>query len=146
MPISETTPETVATPAKPGQGIVLFDGHCAFCKMSISIIQKLDWFGKLHMQSARNQADLPPCDVPLDLEKIFEEMHLVTPDHHRAYAGFSAFRWMAWRLPLTALFAPFMYLPGVLWVGNRIYRLIARNRFNLVPCHDGACAVPRKPS
>ena len=33
-------------------------------------------------------------------------------------------------------------LPGVLWAGTRAYRWVARNRFNLVPCANNACAVP----
>jgi len=33
----------------------------------------------------------------------------------------------------------------VLWLGNRVYRWIAKNRYSLVPCHDGVCQVPLKP-
>ena len=71
-------------------------------------------------------------------------MHVLTPDRRQAYAGYRAFRWIAWRLPLTWLVAPFLYLPGVPWLGNRVYRWVAKNRFNLVPCDDGGCKVPLK--
>jgi predicted DCC family thiol-disulfide oxidoreductase YuxK len=49
---------------------------------------------------------------------------------------------MAWRLPLLWAVAPLLYLPGVPWLGQKVYLWVARNRFNLVPCHDGGCAVP----
>jgi hypothetical protein len=55
------------------------------------------------------------------------------------YVGFEAFRWMAWRLPLLMLIAPWLYLPGVPAMGAKIYRWIARNRFRLVPCNSGKC-------
>lgn len=125
-------------------GVVLYDGDCAFCQRSVRILKSLDWLGRLAFQSARDTDKLPETTVPLDHQKLIEEMHVVTPGRDRAYAGFSAFRWMAWRLPLTALIAPLLYIPGVLWVGNRVYRFIARNRFKLVPCADGGCAVKLK--
>jgi len=41
---------------------------------------------------------------------------------------------------------PLLYLPGVPAAGQRLYLWVARNRYHLVPCHAGACAVPRKKS
>jgi predicted DCC family thiol-disulfide oxidoreductase YuxK len=73
---------------------------------------------------------------------MLEQMHLVTPDRQRLYAGFSAFRWMAWRMPLTWALAPWLYLPGVLWLGNRVYLWVARHRYQLVPCKEGVCTLP----
>jgi predicted DCC family thiol-disulfide oxidoreductase YuxK len=133
---------TTATDPHLGRGVVLYDGECPFCRKSVGVLKRLDWFGRLAFQNGRDVANLPPSAVPLDPQKLIEEMHVVTPDRQRAYAGFSAFRWIAWRLPVTALFAPLAYLPGVLPLGNRAYRWVARNRFDLVPCHDGACRVP----
>jgi len=71
-------------------------------------------------------------------------MHVLSPDRRATHAGFYAFRWMAWRLPLTMLAAPLLYLPGVPWLGRRVYHWVARNRFKLVPCHDGGCKVDLK--
>ena len=136
---------TAVDPA-PGRGVVLFDGDCAFCRKSVGILKQLDWLGRLHYQSARDTDKLPPSAEPLHTEKMLEEMHVVTPDRQRAFAGFRAFRWMAWRLPLTLPIAPLLYVPGVPWLGDRVYKWIAKNRFNLVPCRDGACKVPLRKS
>ena len=133
-----------ADPA-PGQGVVLYDGDCPLCRRGVAILRKLDWLDRLHCQDARDTAKLPPSAVPLDPRKLLDEMHVVTPDRRRAYAGFRAVRWMAWRLPATVLIAPLLYLPGAAWLGGKAYRWVARNRFDLVPCHDGACHVPLKP-
>lgn len=138
--MSVPIPEITAVP----KAVVLFDGDCAFCQRSVRILKSLDWFKRLTMQNARDPDHWPAAAEPLSLPKMLEEMHLVTPDRQRTYAGFSAFRWMAWRLPPTMPIAPFLYIPGVLWVGNRIYRWIAKNRYSLVACQDGVCRVPTK--
>jgi predicted DCC family thiol-disulfide oxidoreductase YuxK len=130
----------VADPAA-GHPVVLYDGDCAFCRKSVALLKRLDWLGRLRFQSAREVDRLPPSRVPLDPDKLLAEMHVVTPDRTRAPAGFAAFRWIAWRLPLTLPLAPLLYLPGVSWVGNKVYRWVAKNRFGLVPCAGGACAV-----
>lgn len=123
------------------RAVVLFDGDCAFCRRSIRVLQSLDWFNRLAYQSARETDRLPATAVPLDPQKLIEEMHVVPRGGVGVRAGFSAFRWIAWRLPATVLLAPFLYIPGVLWLGNRAYRWVARNRFQLVPCENGACQV-----
>jgi predicted DCC family thiol-disulfide oxidoreductase YuxK len=126
------------------KSLVLFDGDCAFCQRSVRILKSFDWFRQFQFQTARDTEQLPVTQPPLDPVKMLEEMHVVSRNRDRVYVGFSAFRWMAWRMPLTALLAPFLYLPGVLWLGNRAYRWVAKNRFNLVPCDNGGCKVVLK--
>ena len=70
----------------------LYDGECPLCLKSVSILKRLDWLHKLHFQDCRDTANLPPSAVPLELKKMLEEMHVVTPDRKRAYVGFAAFR------------------------------------------------------
>jgi predicted DCC family thiol-disulfide oxidoreductase YuxK len=126
------------------KAIVLYDGDCPLCRRSVAILQRLDWLGRLAYHDARDVAGLPEAAVPLDPQRLLQEMHVLTPDRQTAYVGFRAFRWMAARLPALWPIVPFLYLPGVPWLGQRLYRRVARNRFNLVPCHDGQCAVPQR--
>lgn len=142
---ADATPpaETKADPAK-GKGVVLYDGMCPLCQRAVRILKRLDWFKRLHFQDCRDTDNWPPSAVPLTLKALLEEMHLVTPDRKRAPAGYRAFRWMAWRIPLLMPLAPLMYFPGVPWVGNKVYLWIAKNRYNLVPCDDGGCKVNLK--
>lgn len=128
------------------QAVVLYDGQCAFCQRSVAILKNLDWLRKLSFQDARQVDQLPATQPPLEPARLLDEMHLVPPSGSPVYAGFYAFRWMSWRLPLCWLIAPFLYLPGVPWLGSKIYLWVARNRFKLVPCKDGLCELPpRKP-
>jgi predicted DCC family thiol-disulfide oxidoreductase YuxK len=132
------------TDPAPGKTIVLYDGHCAFCQRGVRILRRLDWLGRLHYQDARDVAHLPPCGDPLDPHKLLDEMHVVPPARRRARAGYGAMRWLAWQLPAGWAVAPLLYLPGVPWLGTRLYRWVARNRFKLVPCSHGVCQLPRR--
>ena len=123
------------------QAIVLYDGRCAFCQNSVAILKKLDWLKKLRYQDARETEKLPVTEPALDPVRMLEEMHVVTPGG-RVYVGFGSFRWMSWRLPLCWVIAPLLYLPGMSWAGNKVYRWVAARRFKLAPCKDGACALP----
>jgi predicted DCC family thiol-disulfide oxidoreductase YuxK len=130
-----------AAPPGTGKAVVLYDGGCPLCRRSVRLLKRLDWLKRLHYQDCRDIANLPPSAVPLDPKRLLEEMHLVTPDRKRVLTGFAAFRWIAWRLPLAWPVAPLLYLPGVPWLGRRLYLWVARNRYDLVPCKDGACEV-----
>jgi predicted DCC family thiol-disulfide oxidoreductase YuxK len=123
------------------RAIVLYDGMCPLCQRGVRLLKRLDWFKRLHYQDCRDTAHLPPCEAPLVPEKLLEQMHLVTPDRKSAPAGFRAFRWMAWRMPLTLPLAPLLYLPGAAWLGNKLYLWVAKNRYDLVPCGEGGCRV-----
>ncbi len=133
--------ESPVTDSAKGKAVVLYDGMCPLCQRGARILKRLDWFKRLHLQDCRDKAHWPPCAEPLDMKRLLEEMHLVTPNRRRAFAGYKAFRWMAWRLPLTVLLAPLLYLPGVPGFGNKLYLWVARNRYDLVPCGDGGCQL-----
>jgi predicted DCC family thiol-disulfide oxidoreductase YuxK len=127
------------------QAVLLYDGDCALCRKGIDHLQQLDWLGVLRYANLRDREQVPVTEPPLDPARLLEEMHLVPSGGGRIYHGFGAFRWLAWRLPLLAPLAPFLYLPGVPWLGQHLYLWVARNRFRLVPCHGGVCTLPRKP-
>lgn len=131
------TPTTRAT--------VLFDGDCPLCQRLSRQLARLDWRGKLHFQNARDTPNLPVTSPTLVPERLLEEMHLVTP-RGRVYAGYRAFRWIAWRLPVFWLLAPLLSLPGVPWVGNKLYLWVARRRYRLAPCAHGVCRLPHRVS
>ena len=124
------------------RGIVLFDGQCPLCRKAVSLLGRLDWRGRLHFRDCRDTPNLPATSPPLSAARLLEEMHLVTP-RGKVYAGYAAFRWMAWRVPVLWPVAPFLYLPGVPWLGHRVYLWVARRRYRLVPCEHGVCRLPR---
>jgi predicted DCC family thiol-disulfide oxidoreductase YuxK len=124
------------------RAVVLYDGQCAFCRKSVDLLRRLDWLGRLRFADARDPVQRPG-GVALDPTRLLQEMHVLTAGSRRLYHGFAALRWLAWRLPPLWPVAPFLYLPGVLPVGQRLYLWVARNRFRLVPCHGGVCTVKK---
>jgi predicted DCC family thiol-disulfide oxidoreductase YuxK len=123
---------------------VLYDGDCPLCRKSVRLLRGLDWLNALDYVDVRETDRIPQLPVHVEPERFLEEMHLLTPDGREVYHGFKAFRWMAWRLPLTWFLIPFLYLPGMDTLGQRAYLWVARNRFRLVPCHGGVCTLPRR--
>jgi predicted DCC family thiol-disulfide oxidoreductase YuxK len=140
--ILEWTEHTHYAAARAGRALVLYDGQCPLCVKSASTIKRFDWTYALRFQDARDVDALPEREPPLDPQRLLNEMHLITPDNNHVYRGFGAFRWIAWRLPLLWPIAPLMYLPGIPALGEKAYLWIARNRYRLVPCHDGVCHLP----
>jgi predicted DCC family thiol-disulfide oxidoreductase YuxK len=124
------------------RGQILYDGQCPLCLKSVGLLRRLDWLGRLDYVNARDRDRLPAGGPPFDRDRLLKEMHVLTPDGRRLYHGFAALRWIAWRLPLLWPVAPLLYVPGVPWLGQRLYLWIARNRFRLVPCHGGVCTLP----
>ena len=125
---------------------VLYDGACAFCCKSIELLKKLDWLGKLEYINVRDETQALLNAPPVAGAPLLEQMHVLPSDGRHLHGGYHAVRWLAWRLPLTWGAAPFLYLPGMTFVGQKLYMWIARNRFKIVPCEHGACALPpRRP-
>jgi predicted DCC family thiol-disulfide oxidoreductase YuxK len=121
---------------------VLYDGHCAFCRKSVALLQRLDWRRILTYVDVRDPEQMKTVAAPVEPSRLVEEMHVVTPGRHHLHHGFAAIRWMAWQLPLLWPVAPFLYIPGVPALGQKLYLWIARHRFQLVPCHGGVCTLP----
>ena len=137
---------TVPTPppsssVTPPLAQVLYDGQCPLCLKSLGYLKRLDWLHRLSYVNVRDPGQVPPHPL-LEPQRLLEEMHLITPDGRQVYHGFGAFRWLAWRLPALWLLVPLLYLPGIPALGQRLYLWVARNRYQLVPCHGGVCELP----
>jgi predicted DCC family thiol-disulfide oxidoreductase YuxK len=136
-------PPPASSTLRSDRASVVYDGHCALCRKSVALLQRLDWLGVLSYVNARDSESVSRLSLSVGNGRLLEEMHLLTPGGARLLSGFRAFRWMAWRLPLLWVLAPFLYLPGVPALGQRLYLWVARNRFRLVPCHGGVCTIQK---
>ena len=124
---------------------VLYDGDCAFCRKSIALLKKLDWLGKLDYVNVRDTAQPILKEPRIAAAPLLDQMHVLPGNGQTLYGGYRAARWLAWRLPLTWGIAPFLYLPGMTYLGQKVYLWIARNRFKIIPCEHGVCSMPTKP-
>ena len=123
---------------------VLYDGDCVFCCKSIELLKKLDWLRKLEYVNVRDETQPILRAPPVAGAPLLEQMHVLPAGSQTLYGGYRAIRWIAWRLPATWLIAPLLYLPGMTWLGQKLYMAVARNRFKIIPCEHGVCKVSHK--
>lgn len=124
--------------------IVLFDGECALCRKTTGILKRFDWLHQLQFHNCREVESIPANEAHLDPERMIAEMHVLSPDRRMAVSGFRAVRSIARHLPVLWPIFPLLFVPGMTRLGQKIYLWIARNRFQLVPCHESVCTIPPK--
>lgn len=122
--------------------IVLFDGRCGLCTRSIFMLQNFDWLDHLayvDFRDAKARTAIAPELTEAELDK---SMHIIMPyvlsPKSKVIKGFDAFRRMTWHLPALCITAPFLYIPGIPFIGRRIYAKIAANRKK---CDHESCAI-----
>lgn len=134
----------------PGRHVVLYDGHCKFCRMGMKRLLALARRGAIEPVDFQEPGALDPFPG-LSFDACMKQMHLVTPAG-KVYGGFeAAIRALATR-PLLGRLAFLYYLPGVRLFCDWTYGLIARHRYKIMgkyiavgECADGTCALHAPP-
>ncbi len=106
---------------------IIYDGQCVFCIRVLNFVKKFDTFEALVFYDSHDQgamAEKFPMVNPQDAE---EALLAVTQDGE-VFKGFYAFRRSFWKIPYLWIFAVILYVPGLPYVGTRLYNWIARNR------------------
>jgi|CXWL01.1.fsa_nt_gi predicted DCC family thiol-disulfide oxidoreductase YuxK len=121
---------------------VLFDGHCPLCNRTVRALGVFDLFARLEFLDFR-RLDLAEYNrkhgLVLTIEDLDREMYVIS--RGRPHIGYYGYRVLALALPAFWLVSPLLYVPGVSWVGERVYGYIARNRLALLHC-DTHCPAP----
>jgi predicted DCC family thiol-disulfide oxidoreductase YuxK len=121
--------------------IVLYDDTCSMCCFQMRLLAWLDWFGVatlLPISDARASEMLPR----VTRADLMEAIHCVTPQD-RVYRGARCIRHLGMRIPLLTPLSLALWIPGVIWIADRAYGWVSRNRqplSRLFGC-KGACAV-----
>jgi predicted DCC family thiol-disulfide oxidoreductase YuxK len=114
--------------------LVLYDGSCGLCRRTVGLIRVLDVLGHVRVHDVLNEWP-QLVGVGLSQAACLQTMHVL--DGTRVFTGFRGYRTLAWHLPLWWPVVPFLYLPGVPFVGERVYDHVAARR------HLNGCPVPR---
>lgn len=104
--------------------ICYFDGLCGMCRRTTRMLRSLDWQNRLVFEDFTK---LDAAQMPVLYEQAMLGMPLRTVDG-RVLVGYPAIRRALMQTPLGALVAWILYLPGVSWIGRRVYNWVARNR------------------
>jgi len=120
---------------------ILYDGSCRLCSRSVRILASADIFHRLEFQDFR-RLNLAQFNQEHKLELIPDalEREMAVRANGKVYAGFEAYRVIAWALPLFWPFAPVLSLPGSSKLGKRVYSYIAGNRYDLLKCNSSCLA------
>lgn len=108
---------------------LLYDDRCPMCTAQVRLLSRLDGLGAVRpvpMSSAEARAIAPQ----ITSAELHEQIHCVTPKG-RIYRGARALRRVGLRVPLLAPLAMALWLPGTMWLAERAYRWVARNRYVL---------------
>jgi predicted DCC family thiol-disulfide oxidoreductase YuxK len=121
--------------------IVLYDDQCPLCTFQMRVVTWLDWFDTVSLLpiSHPRSAEIAPS---ITREALLEAIHCVTRDG-RIHRGARCLRFVGLRMPLGAPLALILWFPGVIWIAERIYAWISRNRHLLsrvFGCKE-ACAI-----
>lgn len=116
--------------------IALYDGQCGLCLRSMFALSMADWLKRVTWKDLNDKAVQKKEAADLKPAALKREIHVLIKKD--VYKGFFAFRALTWHIPSLWIVAPFLYIPGVPWIGKRIYAQISARR---AVCRHGECAL-----
>lgn len=120
---------------------LLYDSDCPLCTFQMRLLTWLDWFNTVDLRPINDPgaAAIAPHLTRADLQ---EAIHCITPEG-KIHRGARALRFLGMRMPLLLPMGLFLWLPGVIFIAEKVYMWISRNRLllsKLFGC-KGACAI-----
>jgi len=121
--------------------VVIFDGHCNFCRSQINTLRRFDCCGNriafLSLHDARTAERYP--DLTHDM--LMEQMYVIDQRGNR-HGGSDGVRYLTRRLPTLWLAAPLLHLPGTAKLWRWMYQQVAKRRYKMAgkSCDD-ACNI-----
>ena len=131
--------------AEPEKHRILYDDECWMCTFQMRMLTWLDWCDVARLSPVSDPATLKL--VPgLTREDLLEAIHCV-PREGAVLRGARALRFIGMRMPMLVPMALVLWLPGVIWVAERIYAWVSRNRHILsrfFGCKDACAIMPQR--
>jgi predicted DCC family thiol-disulfide oxidoreductase YuxK len=125
------------------QHLVLYDDECPMCIFQMKVLTWLDWLNVaalVPLSSERAKEAAPQ----LDRETLRAAMHVVTT-RGKVYRGARCIRFLSLRMPLLIPLGLLLWVPGVIWIAEHVYNLVANNRLVLsrvFGCKDACSIMP----
>ena len=125
--------------------VVLYDDSCPLCTFQMRVITWLDWFNVVRLLplSHPGASELAPM---LTQEALLEAIHCLAKDG-RIHRGARCIRFLGLRMPLAVPVALVLWLPGVIWVAERVYQWISRRRHllsRMFGCKEACALLPAR--
>lgn len=128
----------------------IYDGYCVICNQTRRTINLLDWLNRVEFLDLHDTKQVQSRFPTLDYETLMGQIHVVDDDGTTLHRGYFGTRRMLRELPLGFPLWLLTFIPGMNFVGKRVYRWVARNRYQinkafgveLPDCTDGVCKLP----
>ncbi len=125
--------------------LVLYDDQCPLCVFQMKLLTWLDWLhvSRLVPLSSPEAQKAAPGVAP---EALRAAMHVVTAAG-KMHRGARCIRFLALRMPLLFPLGLLLWVPGVIWIAEILYNLIARNRLGLsriFGCKEACSVMPAR--
>jgi len=121
--------------------LVLYDDQCPLCVFQMKLLTWLDWLHVARLVPL-SSPDAQQAAPDVSAEQLRAAMH-VLPKNGKMLRGARGVRFLALRMPLLFPLGLLLWVPGVIYIAEIVYALVARNRLTLsriFGCKD-ACAV-----
>ena len=125
--------------------IVLYDGECPLCIFQMKLLTWLDWLDKLRLVPIADP-EAAAVAPQLTREALNEAIHCVTTDG-QIHRGARCIRFVGIRLPLVIPLALVLWIPGVIYIAEKVYMMISRNRrvlSRLFGCGEACSIMPTR--
>ena len=125
----------------PLRHFIFFDSDCPFCQLQINLLVKLDWLNKVEfvpLQDFKKTA----TGVNIDETDLNQAIHCITPQK-KIFVGAKAIRFIGMRMPLLFPLSILLWVPGMMFIAEKIYQYISTNRYFLsrfIGCKE-VCSV-----
>lgn len=110
---------------------VIYDGNCNLCVTFVQLLESFDRGNMFRYVPMQDQVTLQPWNItPQDCQLGVILIEADAPE--RRWQGTAAIEEIGQLLPMGNLFVEaYRGLPGVKWVGDRIYEQVRDNRYTL---------------
>lgn len=130
---------------EPEKHRILYDDECWMCTFQMRMLTWLDWCDVARLSPVSDPATLQL--VPgLNRQDLLEAIHCVSREG-AVLRGARALRFIGLRMPLLVPMALVLWVPGVIWVAERVYSWVSRNRHllsRIFGCKDACAIMPQR--
>jgi predicted DCC family thiol-disulfide oxidoreductase YuxK len=108
---------------------VIYDDGCPLCLFQVRVMTWLDWSNRTAFVPASDpRATVWASDVTR--EDLLRAIHCVGVEG-RVWRGARCLRQVAMRIPLLLPLSLLLWIPGAMWVAERLYGWVSRHRYRL---------------
>ena len=129
----------------PTTNVVIYDGDCPLCTFQMKLLTWMDWLNTttlVPLSDPKVQALAPQ----LKREDLMAAIHCLDKEGS-IHRGARCIRFVSLRMPLLIPLALVLWIPGVIWVAEKIYQWVSNNRLilsKLFGCKDACTILPER--